>query len=546
MMATLVPEPNENWASNGATFSVSPNGRRVVIRSGDTLVIRSVDSLSSQRVPNSADATYPFWSPDGRSIGFFAEKHLKTIDLSTGAVRALCPAAAPMGGSWAFDGTILFAPDRSAGLQMTTASGGKCEKLNMAQPPASLGARPYFFPDGKHFIATTDLAAYLGKLGGDSLRRLVRLPRMRAVFAAPHFLLYEPEGSPGTSIFAQRIDVRARTLVGDPVKVLERVPHAGGNTSLSASSNGVLVARVGRDQGRRFIARVMRGGGTRDTADLGLSTFGAFRRSRDGRRLAVGGFRLELLDLDRLATSTLIKPTPNRLLSQYPQWSPNDTAIAYLFRDSVNARIDVINVQTGVAHTLVSGFPTGRFPYPGDWSPDGRYIVYALAAGGSDVQEGWIYDLSTKQSRKLLEERDVGAMQISPNGKFIAYEVGGGEVYVRAFPGPGLPVRVTAGVARSPHWRGDGRELFYVDASGAIMAAGIRENGTVAPMQEVAVPSSTTRPLTSNTPSIAFAPSIDGKQFHLLYNSPPNYPGLAILTNWWQRAGLTPNGRHSP
>jgi Tol biopolymer transport system component len=283
---------------------------------------------------------------------------------------------------------------------------------------------------------------------------------------------------------------------------------------------------------------VTRGGAARDTVRLG-NLFGAFQRSRDGRRLALGGFQLDLLDLDRRVTSTLIKPTTNRWLFQYPQWSPGDTAIAYMFRDSVNARIDVVNVRTGLTHALVSGFPPGRFPYLGDWSPDGRYIVYTLTAGGSENQEPWVYDLSTKQSRKLFDERgNVGPMQISPNGRFIAYEVLPGELYLRPFPGPGSAIRVTPGVGRYPHWRGDGRELFYVNEAGAIVAVGIREDAAVASTSEIAVAASVTRDLTSNAGSVSFEPSIDGKQFHVVYNRAPDAPALAIMTNWWKRAGF--------
>jgi len=538
LMATLVPPPNETWITNGTAFSLSPNGRRVVIRSGESLVIRSVDSLASQRVPNTKDATLPFWSPDGRSIGFFADLQLKTIDLSTGAVRGLCPAAGAMGGAWAPDGTILFVPDRGAGLHRTTASGGPCEKLKIAEPPTMLHGRPYFFPDGKHFISTTDLAAYLGEIGGDSLIHLTNLPRARAVLAPPHFLLYEPEGSPFQSIFARRIDVAAGKLVGDPVKVLEGVPHGGGSTSLSASSNGVLVARVGSD-GARHIARFTRGGEARDTATV-VGTFGPYQRSNDGSRLALGGFRIDLWDLERRVTTTLVKPTPNRALSQYPQWSPKDTAIAYMRRDSVMARMEVVNVTTGVVHTLMTGLPSGRLPILGDWSRDGRYLVYSLAVGGGAAfSEGWAYDLATQEARKLLDERgDVGPMQISPNGRFIAYEVATSELYVRPFPGPGLAVRVTPGVARFPSWRDDGRELFYVDASGAIMAVGIREDGTPATTPEVVVAASAMRALTSSPATISFKPSVDGRQFHVLYSAPTDSPGLAMVTNWWKRAGL--------
>jgi len=542
IMATLVPEGNELWSTNGGRFAVSPDGRRIVVMSGDTILVRSLDSLGSTPLRHTQGADKLFWSPDGRSVGFFADKQLKIIDLATSAVRGLCPAARPEGGTWGPDGTILFTPDRATGLFRTNVKSGTCEKLNIVLPPAALGARPTFFPDGKHFILTTDLAAYLGEIGRDSVTQLTTLPRMRAVFAPPDFLLYEPKGSPGQSIFARRIDVRARALVGEPVKILEGIPHNSGNTSLSASSNGTLVARVRRDAGGGIVGRFARGGAQADTHSFFRGgTFGLFQLSHNGRRVATGGFQIDVFDLDRDVITTLIERTAARTLFQYPQWSPRDTAIAYVTRDSVSGRLEVVEMSTGARHPVAASFPAGRSPTLNDWSADGRYIAYTLSPGGNATAvEAWIYDFPTNQSQRVVDvASEAGSIRIAPNVRSVAYAADGG-VFVRSFPAAGAPIRVSLSNARSPRWRGDGRELFYVDTTGAIMGVPIREDGVPAGPPQVALAVSAIRAVTPNPGGTDFEPSADGKQFYVSYSTTPPRPMLTVLTNWWKHAGVSP------
>ena len=541
IMAALVPEGNDQWKTIGGQFSVSPDGRRVVVLSGDTLVVRSLDSLAAVPLRNTKGAAKLFWSPDGRSVGFFADKQLKTVDLATGAVRGLCPAARPEGGTWAADGTILFMPDRTTGLFRTSASGGSCEKLNIELPSAALGAVPTFFPDGKHFILTTDLFAYLGELGRDSVTQLTTLPRMRAVFAPPDFLLYQPQGSPTGDIFARRIDVRARALVGDPVKVMDDVPHSGGNTSLSASLNGTLVARVRSLTGLSVMGIFPRGGAMVDTETVYRNgTFGLFRVSHDGRHLALGGFNLDVFDLDRHLATTLIARTPGLTLFEFGQWSPRDTAIAFVTRDSTIAHLEVIETTTGKRHPVPVNFPDGRTPTLDDWSADGRYILYDLAPGGNaTATEGWVYDVSTKQSQHLVDvASDLGSLRIAPNSRSVAYAADGG-VFIRSFPDAGAPIRVSPSTARSPRWRGDARELFYIDTTGAIMGVPVRDDGVLAGSPQIAVSASAIRAVTTSPERIDFEPSSDGKQFYISFLRAPPRPMLTVLTNWWKHAGIS-------
>jgi serine/threonine protein kinase len=539
IMATLVPDEGDRWQTNGTQFSLSPDGRRLVVSSRDSLLVRSLDSLTGVPLRNTKGARQVFWSPDGRSVGFFADQQLKTIDVATGAVRGLCPAARTGGATWGADGTILF----SAGsMYRVNAAGGPCEKLNTRLPPNAVNGRPYFFPDSKHFLLTTDLAAYLGEIGSDSLVFLTALPRMRAVFAPPYYLMYEPEGSPTGSIFARRIDVARRALVGNPTKVVDEVPHNSGNTSLSASLNGTIVARVRPSRSVTFVAAFTRGGAAvaADTTRVEKG-FGPFRLAHDGRRLVTGGFQVDVLDLERHVATPLIASTAKGTLFQFEQWSPRDTAIAYIERDSTNQRLKVIDVSTGTTRVVTDKFPAGRAVALEDWSADGRYLAYTLSGGGDTTQaDGWIYDLSENQSRRMLDVApDTGSFRISPNGRSVAYALRDG-VFLRSFPGAGTPIRVSPASGHLPRWRADAHELFYGDTSGAIMAVPVRDDGTLAGPAQVAVAATQIRAAVATLRGAIFdfEPSPDGKRFYVRHSVNTERATLTLLTNWWKFAGV--------
>jgi serine/threonine protein kinase len=544
VMATLLPDDGEEWSGSGVHLALSADGRHVAMISrfnGETgMIVRSLDSLGSRRLANTKDAFYPFWSPDGRSIGFFADYQLKKIDLATGAVLVLCPAVRPGGGAWGADNVIIYVPERAVGLHRVAASGGTCEKLGVAGPSQALDGKPRFLADGRHFVSTTDFSAWLGKVGGDSLTKLTDLQRMRAVVAGPDYLLYRPTGSPSRSIFAQRIDVRSRKLVGEPVRILDGVPNPGGNTMLSASNNGVLVARIerGNEGAGRLFGRFERDGAIRDTLTAPQAYFGATRLSRGGTRLALGGWRLGVLDLSREGVTTVVAQSPVGRPMQFPAWAPHDTAIAFVTSDSGRNRIDVVNMRTTQVQPLVMGLARGRSVDLTDWSTDGRYLAWQYGSGGgSQWSEAWIHDLVTGDTRRAFEEAaHVVAPRIAPHGRLIAYQIAFGfsdaAVFVRPFPGVGPSIRVSPGSGVAPSWSPDGRELYYYDERSGLMAVRINQDASSLSAPTVAVSLSTLR---SVAPTFAgtfvYDPTPDGMAFFGSVTRPEPV-NLTIIMNW--------------
>jgi serine/threonine-protein kinase len=545
IVATLLPDDDEEWSGSGVHFAVSSDGRNVAMiarRGRDTeMIIRSLDSLGSRRVADTRGAFYPFWSPNGRAIGFFADNELKTVDLATGAVRALCPAARPGGGSWGADNIIIYVPERGVGLHRVSSSGPPCEKLAIAAPPPALDGKPRFLPDGRHFVASTDMGAWLGEIGGDSLAKLTDLQRMRAVVAGPDYLLFRPPGYPSGTILAQRIDVKSRRLVGEPVRILEGVSNPGGNTALSASRNGVLVGRVEGSGDGRLVGRFEPGGAIRDTLSLaGMGRlFGMIRLSRDGRKLALGGWDVAVLDLARQAV-TIVARSPLGRPMQYPAWSPHDTVLAFVTGDSGRSRIEGVHMRTSVVDTLVSGLALGRTVELTDWSADGRYLAFQYAAGGGSAwAEAWVYDFTTKAPRRVFEEAaHVSSPVFAPHGGLIAYQATSGvstpAIFVRPFPGPGPAIRLSPEGGAVPRWNADGTELFYYDDSKGVMAVKIDRDASVISTPRVALSVATLRSIAPTfTGTFLYDPTPDGQAFFGSVTR-PRPVNLTVVIDWWK------------
>lgn len=525
-------------------FAISSDGRHVALvlaGSGNAgLAIRSLDSLGVRVLARTRGATYPFWSPNGRTIGYFADDSLKTIDVATGEIRSLCAALTARGGTWSADDVILFSSE-NAGIQRTGPAGGRCATLPISDAQGVAHARPYFFPDGRHFIITTDTKVWMGDLDSDSLATLAELARSEAVLAAPDYLLFK---SPSSSrVQAQRIDVGARKLVGDPVEILVGVPNPGGRTGVAASTNGVLVANVRRES-MRDAAQIVATEGSRllevDRDDGRVvermppeATFRGLRLAHDGRRFAIGGWNIKIGELSTQSRDVRIagNPEPGRESSFFPLWAPTDSAIAFL-RDAARTRaVDVVDVRSGMVRTLFSAPADSRRVQLMDWSRDGQRIAFNRSPASGPIAEAWEYDVRSDSSTRMFQSAaSVWDLRYSPDGAFIAYQSiasGESDVYIRP-RGNGAPVRVSAGGGQWPRWRADGGELYFVAQDGAVMAVPVHLGaslGVGTPAVAVAA-----NALGGLRP-IEFDAAPDGKRFVFYANE--KVDELTLVMNWW-------------
>ena len=259
---SLLPPANATFTPFGTVgtphFALSPDGRRiasVVSRPGrpPSVWIRSLDSTFFQELPGTDDASSPFWSPDGETVGFFARGKLKRIGLRDGRPEdvANVPDGREGGGAWSSTGVILF-HHSSGPLSRIRASGGPVETATLAskQTPLLQHRWPQFLPDGRHFLYSDRQtgATYLGDLDSSEVTEIHATGEQRAIFkggtavyAPPGFLLFPRAGK----LWAQALDSKTWNPVGDPSSVVDQVGYAGGSGTHRSQHRPTDCSRIG-------------------------------------------------------------------------------------------------------------------------------------------------------------------------------------------------------------------------------------------------------------------------------------------------------------
>src|SRR5262249_37210222 len=263
----------------------------------EVLWVRSLNSLQPRMLPGTENPAYPFWSPDGRFIGFFADGKLKKIDVSGGAPLTVCDAPEGRGGTWNQDGVILFAPSPQDPLYRVSSNGGQAVLVTTLDRTTGETTHrwPFFLPDGRHFVFFADTgkeesnSIYLGSLDSRAITQLVRA-RSAVAYAPAGYLLYVRAGT----LMAHPFDAGALRFSGDAFPVAESVEAAGaegpaGYAPFSVASNGVLAYRAGGNDISDFrdqLAWFDRGG--KRLATVGpQGQFDEPALSPDGKRVAL-------------------------------------------------------------------------------------------------------------------------------------------------------------------------------------------------------------------------------------------------------------------
>jgi hypothetical protein len=259
-------DPPETWrvasapstaAQSPLSLAVSPDGRRIafVAEGADgtlLLWVRALDTLNAQPLAGTEGAGSPFWSPDSRALGFFAGRKLKRLDASGGPAVTLCDAPNSRGGTWGRDGIIVFQPTNGTALQQVSAAGGVPTPATVLGPGETAHRRPYFLPDGRHFLysasaANPPMPIYVGSLDSTERTLVVNADANNTAYSQGHLLFVR-----GTTLMAQPFDVGRLTLTGEPVPIADQLQ--GSNTTppnrfFSVSDAGVLVYQTGRGDG---------------------------------------------------------------------------------------------------------------------------------------------------------------------------------------------------------------------------------------------------------------------------------------------------------
>jgi Tol biopolymer transport system component len=480
--------PQDSTFRRGEAPQISPDGRHLAFTSTDPegtrgLYIRSFDLATPRFLPGTENGSQPFWSPDSRMVGFFADGQLKTVAIAGGAPTVLARVGLPRGGAWSKDNLILFAPRPNASLVVVPASGGEPTPV---PTPAKVGIPgfPSFLPDGRHYLFTElsegnrlveSLA--LGSLDAPETRRLVGTTSS-GVYASGH-LLYRRN----TTLLAQPFDEKTLQLRGEPVAIAEGVGFnpVTFQALFSASSTGVLAYRDAAPGAELvWFSR----SGVRMSAVGAPGEFNALCMTPDGRRvvyeqadLASGNIDMWTMDLASAATTQL---TFAGSVEFYPVCAPNgrDIALAALKPAQPNLFRQSLSTPGQLVLLFESPFPK----LPTDWSRDGTQLIFSVLNPGT----GWdvaSLSLETGQPRPLLatpaEERNA---KLSPDGRWLAYvsnESGRFEIYVQPIDGGGAKWLVSRGGAVQPQWSADGRQLYYLALDRRLMVVDARAEGAV-------------------------------------------------------------------
>jgi eukaryotic-like serine/threonine-protein kinase len=556
----FVYPPEKGMFSSGARnfhMAISPDGRRLAFAAIDAsgkvlLWVRPLDDSTPQLLPGSDDGASPFWSPDSRTIAFFAQGKLKRIDANGGPVQTLADAPSGRGGTWNRAGVILFAPDINTPIYRVSSGGGEPALATKLLPLQGSHRFPSFLPDGRHFLylvqgtGTEPFGIFLGSLDSNESQRLLAA-ETNALYSASGDLLFVRQGT----LLRQPFDAKKLALSGDTSAVAEHVAVPITNLgAFSVSENGVLTYCTGPTVSGNFqLAWFDRTGKLVET----FGTLGGYRGvdvSPDGTRIAVhrhddNGGDIWLFESARRETMSRFTFDATQDNSS-PIWSPDGNRIA--FGSLRNRKWGIYQKSasgTGGEELLVeSDLPT----VPMGWSPDGKFIVYTLRdpKTGFDV---WILPMGDKKPVPFLQssfnERDP---QISPNGKWIAYtsdETGRNEIYVRPFPTGEGKWQISSKGGFYPKWRRDGKELFYMETNASprnVISVKVNPAG---PTFEYGDPAVLFDSLYANSghgsPYLAFAVSPDGQRFLIPRPAGRDDQGTAsapitVVLNW--TAGL--------
>lgn len=516
-----------------AWIALSPDGRQLLFAasaekgSGFRLWLRPLDSEIAKPLAGTEGGFLGFWSADSKSIGFFSHQMLKRIDMESGAVQTLADAPTPRGGSWNRDGTILFAPSGNGPLYRIPATGGRPEQVTEQQPHEASHRSPQFLPDGHHFLFWVTgprevTGEYLGSLDSKEHHKLFAADGSAAFLPPNHILLVREQ-----VLYAQNFDPQKLALTGEPIAVASGVSADWTNFTRVSVSNTGLIAYRPDELTRRQVTWLDRTGKSAGTVGEPLSNARGAEISPDGRTLAITNTRGEFGASDNLLMD-MSRGTVTRMSAEEggaARWSPDGTRIAFSAgREGV---LDLYwKTVGGVDEVLFASKESKNLT---DWSPDGKYILFSSQSPAT-ARDVWALPVDGAD-RKPFPVVQTAAEEtngrFSPDGEWIAYEsdeTGQREVFVRPFPGPGPPLRVSTGGGQAPFWRHDGKELFYT---------------TQDQLMAVEVGAASKGGLNFGLPKLLFkakgvvVPESDGKKFlYLLQVGEEGRPAITVIVNW--------------
>jgi len=479
------------------SFAVSPDGRKLAftadLNGTMMLWVRALDSVEAKPVAGTDNAAWPFWSPDSSSIGFFVVNRLKAVEISGGPAREIADLIVGRGGAWSPEGVILFCPRPIGPLCQVSAAGGTPSPVTSLDEERAEVAHgfPQFLPGGRQFLYLAassrpgESSIRAGSLDSTSSKVLVSADTGAAYAPVlrghPASLLFVHDGA----IMAQAFDSLRLELSGDRMVVAARVRHRRWRQStLSVSSNGVLLYQDAEHQQFSWFDRqgkpLAAVGPHNDCVSFALSPderYAALHRHDDPDTVLPTIWVMDLLRENavfRITDTDVAQPELS------PVWAPDSREILFSRGDDRRMRLFRQELSGG---TLKCVLDTEGPKFPSDWSSDGRFLAYSSQVPDYKNMHTWIVALGSQEEgakpRSFLQHScqefsaEFSPVEGGEAPRWLAYtsnETGRHEIYVRDFPDGRHKWQVSSQGGLQPHWRRDGRELFYLKPDGTLMS----------------------------------------------------------------------------
>jgi serine/threonine protein kinase len=531
-------------------LSLSPDGSYLafVANAGgpNQIWLRPLDALAARPLAGTDGATYPFWSPDSTTVGFFAQGKLKKVAIRGAPPQTVCDAADGRGGTWNRDGLILFSPGPADGIQRVAAVGGVPTVVTKVAD-ASEGHRfPVFLPDGVHFLfnvssnSVARAGVWVGSIDGSGPARV--LPDASNALYTPAkageqngYLVFRRD----TTLVAQPFNSVTLETMGEVVPIVEEVPGSGNNGfgAFSVGQSGTVVYRTGGTAAQRELTWVDANGSRLKSATAPRLFFGRPALSPDGRVAAVSISNgdegaIWLHDVDR---GVLTRLSFNPVVARYPVWSPDGSRVAFSFQRNTSGVFDIYERPASGSRQETLLLKGGINTILEDWSSDGKWLVYRQT-GSPTALDLWLLPLEGDRKPAVYLQTPFGetGARFAPAGasapRWLAYasnESGQYQVYIQEIPATGAKYQVSTNGGTQPMWRADAKELYYLTPDQKLIAVDVTL-GTSARIGE-------SRELFASPGITGYSPSADGRRF--LVNVPAGgqaaaAPPLTVVLNW--------------
>jgi serine/threonine-protein kinase len=533
---------NSTTASATGNLAVSPDGEVVVFAASAAdgtrrLYARALDAVAPRALPGTEDASDPFFSPDGRWIGFAARGGLHRVPAAGGLPQLLATIQPIAGATWTTRDVIVFGSP--AGLYSLPASGGSPSLVSTPDSAAGEAWRlyPVAMPDGDHVLYSSmgrnGVSIGLASLSTHSAKSL-GLRGSSALGVLDGQVIYATRDN---TLMAVGLDVATGRLTRAPVTVATDV-NVGvvGSAKAALSLSGTLAYRDG-GRGSRM---VLTNGRDSNEVVLGETrAYGYPRFSPNGKRIAVtidAGTRSDvwLYDLD---TRAELRVSAEGSANERPEWTPDGTWVLYRTDEGTGS-----SIWSRVADLRAPAFPlltggTDAF-FEAVVTPDGRSIVYQA---NNDIEIRPLQNTMNPRIVAAASDFIENQARVSPDGRWLAFvtdESGTEQVVVQPFPGPGTRVQVTSRGGNEPVWSRDGRRLFY-RANRKFIAATVATGPTFSVLTRETLFDD--KYVSAAAPHANYDVAPDGKR--LLVLEAVEEPQIIVVHNWGAEARARLNAR---